>query len=67
MRRSMPVDSLLDWLREHYGHLRDATLLRVFHELAHGGNWKIEPKEHIQITMLQSIRVSHNPHRVSLP
>ena len=35
LRSSLPVDSLLDWLHTHHGHLQDATLLRLFHELQH--------------------------------
>ena len=38
LRSSLPVDSLLDWLHTHHGHLQDATLLlRLFHELQHEG------------------------------
>ena len=66
LRRSLPVDSLLDWLHAHYGHLQDATLLRLFHDLAQEGDWQLEPSEHIETTTLQRIRVLHHPHRVTL-
>ena len=67
LRSSLPVDSLLDWLHAHHGHLQDATLLRLFHELQHEGSWQIEASEHPETTTLQAIRVLHHPHRVSIP
>lgn len=67
LRSSLPVGSLLDWLHTHHGHLQDATLLRLFHELQHEGSWQIEVSEHPETTTLQAIRVLHHPHRVSIP
>ena len=67
LRSSLPVDSLLDWLHTHHGHLQDATLLRLFHELQHESSWQIEASEHPETTTLQAIRVLHHPHRVSIP
>ena len=67
LRSSLPVDSLLDWLHTHHGHLQDGTLLRLFHELQHESNWQIEASEHPETTTLQAIRVLHHPHRVSIP
>ena len=65
LQRSLPVESLLDWLNTHHGHLQDATLLRLFHELQHESSWLIEAREQPEKTMLQTIRVLHHPHRVS--
>lgn len=67
LRSSLPVDSLLDWLHTHHGHLQDATLLRLFHELQQEGSWQIDASEHPETTTLQAIRVLHHPHRVSVP
>ena len=67
LRSSLPVDSLLDWLHAHHGHLQDATLLRLFHELQNESSWQIEASEHPETTTLQAIRVLHHPHRVSIP
>jgi hypothetical protein len=67
LRSSLPVDSLLDWLHTHHGHLQDATLLRLFHELQYDSSWQIEASEHPKTTTLQAIRVLHHPHRVSIP
>lgn len=66
LTRSLPVESLLDWLSTHHGHLQDAALLRLFHELQHESAWNIEAQEHPETTRLQAIRVLHHPHRVSL-
>ncbi len=66
LRSSLPVASLLDWLNAHYEHLQDATLLRLFHELQHEGSWHIQASEYAQTTTLQTIRVLHHPHRVSV-
>lgn len=65
LQRSLPVESLLDWLNTHHGHLQDATLLRLFHELQHESSWLIEAREQQEKTTLQTIRVLHHPHRVS--
>ena len=67
LSNSLPVDSLLDWLHTHHGHLQDGTLLRLFHELQHEGSWQIEAGAHPETTTLQAIRVLHYPHRVSNP
>ena len=64
--RSLPVGSLLDWLQGHYGHLQDATLLRLFHDLQHESDWQIEAAEQLENTTLQTIRILHHPHRVSI-
>ena len=65
LQRSLPVDSLLDWLQTHYGHLQDATLLRLFHDLQHEPDWQCEPADVTITTDLQTIRVLHYPHRMS--
>src|SRR5574343_778495 len=66
LQHSLPVDNLLDWLTSHHGHLQDATLLRLFPELQHEGNWHIEASDQPEKTTLQTIRVLHHPHRVRL-
>ena len=65
LQRSLPVDSLLDWLQTHYGQLQDATLLRLFHDLQHEPGWQCEPADVASTTDLQTIRVLHYPHRMS--
>jgi hypothetical protein len=63
---SLPVDSLLDWLQTHYGHLQDAAVLRLFHDLQHERAWRLEAADLPQATNLRTIRVLHHPHRVSM-
>lgn len=63
--RSLPVESLLDWLKTHYGHFQDPTLLRLFYELQLDISWHIKVSEQSEKTNLQTIRVLHYPHRVS--
>ena len=65
LKRTLPVESLLDWLNTHHGYLQDATLLRLFHELQHDSAWHIEAREQPEKKTLQTIHVLHHPHRVS--
>ena len=67
LARSLPVENLLDWLHGHYGHLQDATLLRLFHDLQHEPGWQFEAAPQPEKTRLQRIRVLHHPYRVSTP
>lgn len=67
LARSLPVESLLDWLHSHYAHLQDATLLRLFHDLQHEPIWHIEAADQVETTTLQTIRILHHPHRMSVP
>lgn len=68
LQQRLPVDSLLDWLRTHYGKLADTTLLRLFHELQHEAGWECEAAPEVKATELQTVRVLHHPHRMpSLP
>lgn len=63
--RSLPIDSLLDWLNAHYAHLQDATLLRLFHDLQHDTEWQCEAVDAATSTALRTIRIHHHPHRMS--
>lgn len=66
LARSLPVENLLDWLHTHCAHLQDATLLRLFHDLQHEPGWQFDAAEQPEKTTLQTIRVLHHPHRVSI-
>ncbi|BBF66454.1 hypothetical protein [Acidithiobacillus ferridurans] len=66
LSRSLPVENFLVWLSTHYGHLQDATLLRLFHDLQHELGWQFEASDQPETTTLQTIRVLHHPHRVSI-
>ncbi len=65
LQRSLPVDSLLDWLQAHCRHLQDTTLLRLFHDLQHEPGWQCEAIPVPKTTDLQTIRILHYPHRTS--
>lgn len=65
LTQSLPVPCLLQWLGTHYGHLQDATLLRLFHDLQFANHWRIEPSGQQASTALQTVRVLHHPNRVS--
>lgn len=65
LARSLPLDDLLGWLKNHYAYLQDATLLRLFHDLQHEPLWYMEAAQSVERTELQAIRVVHYPHRVS--
>lgn len=67
LTRSLPVESLLDWLNTHYAHLQDATLLRLFHDLQHEPGWHIEAAPRMETTTLHTIRILHHPHRARIP
>lgn len=62
LAHSLPVESLLDWLNNHYAHLQDATLLRIFHDLLHEPGWHIDIADGLEKTQLQTIRILHHPH-----
>ena len=60
---SLPVTDLLAWLKASYGHLQDATLMRLFHDLQHGDvPWQTTPASTTQQLDLHAIRVLHHPH-----
>ncbi|MDY0013243.1 MAG: hypothetical protein RBS40_10190 [Rhodocyclaceae bacterium] len=67
LARSLPVENLLDWLHNYYAHLQDATLLRLFHDLQHEPGWQFEAASQPERITLQTIRILHHPHRVSIP
>ena len=58
---SVPVPSLLDWLRAHYAHLNDATLLRLYHELINEPDWLFEQA---RTSELDRLRITHYPHGI---
>lgn len=61
---SVPVPSLLDWLRTHYGHLGDTTLLRLYHELINEPEWHFQQADQPLVSELDRLRVTHHPHGI---
>jgi len=64
LKKSLPVEHLIDWLRKNYRHLPDAAVLQLYHELVRSSEWNshLQPKE--VVTDLNSLRVHHHPHRL---
>ena len=65
LRRDLPINDLLGWLRSHYPHWRDETTLRVFHELIQHSEMSISPTETARTQDLTTVRVRHYPHRLA--
>jgi outer membrane murein-binding lipoprotein Lpp len=64
LARALPVDNLLLWLKHHHPQLRDASLLRLYHELVREPGWQAHLQAEEIRTPLQSVRVSYYPHRL---
>ncbi len=64
LRAAMPVANLLDWLRIHYPHLNDATLLRLYHELVARTDWQAIQSDAAASVALNTVRVSLYPHAI---
>ena len=64
LKSSLPVPNLLEWLRQHYGRLPDAVLLRLYHELVRGSEWQTSQDAEESIISLQTVVVRHYPHAV---
>ncbi|NUY57368.1 MULTISPECIES: hypothetical protein [Salinivibrio] len=61
---SLPVDNLMIWLREHYPHLPDAALLRLYHELVQEPQWESTLGPHSNTTALNTVAVTYYPHKI---
>lgn len=65
LQQVLPVENLMIWLQQHYLHLPDATLLRLYHDLVREPLWQADLHE-IQITTrLHDVEVTYYPHRMS--
>lgn len=62
----LPVNDVLAWLRQHYSHLSDATLLRLYHYLIQQESWQTTCAEQAQTCELKEINVYHYPQGVVL-
>ncbi len=64
------MDNLLTWLVENYPRLRDATYLRLYHELTQETQvpkWKTELADTRTSTELEAIRVHYHPYALTAP
>lgn len=62
LKSSLPVPNLLEWLRQHYGQLPDAVLLRLYHELVRNSEWQTSQETTESTITLQTVVVRHYPH-----
>lgn len=61
LRAALPVPDLLWWLKQHYGHLQDTTLLRLFHDLLNEPQWRAQFANEPCTVDLRTVRVRHFP------
>ncbi len=64
---ALPVEDLLLWLRQHYGQLQDATLLRLFHDLLNEPQWQVQFADAPCAVELHTVRVRHFPCQLTAP
>jgi len=68
LRQNLPLPDLMGWLTEHYGHYRDATLLKLYHKLIRLPDMTAtpDPKE-IRVTLTQVAIRLHSHHLAKQP
>lgn len=64
LRASLPVSNLMEWLHRGYGHLPDAVLLRLYHDLVRDPDWRALLQDTETQTELHQVRVHYHPHRL---
>jgi hypothetical protein len=64
LKQSLPVEHLMNWLVQYYGHLPDVMLLQLYHELVRLPDWQSELSLEKACTELKDIRVHHHPHQL---
>lgn len=64
LQSAAPVPDLLRWLHDHYGHLSDATVLRLYHELIARPNWQAIQSELPSKVPLNTVLVTLYPHAI---
>lgn len=61
---AVPIPDLLSWLRTHYCHISDATILRLYHELVGRTDWKASAALHPSKVDLNTVRVTLHTHGI---
>jgi hypothetical protein len=64
LKQSLPVKQLMLWLVDHYGHLPDAMLLQLYHELVRVNDWESTLLPDAVSTDLKHLRVFYHPHQL---
>lgn len=64
LKQSLPVRQLMHWLLRHYGHLPDAMVLQLYHELVRQPDWYSSIQQTQTSTELKDLRVYYHPHEL---
>jgi hypothetical protein len=67
LENSVPVENLLKWLYEKHGHLSDATLLRLYHDMIIRPQWTATQSVVPTTVRLHTIRVTLHGHTIHIP
>lgn len=65
LQHSLPISDLMRWLHDHYRHLQDLTLLRLYHKLILLPELKATPDDHESRIALQHIAIRLHSHTLT--
>lgn len=65
LKAALPVENLMFWLRQHYTHLPDNILLRLYHDLVREPEWTAQFHDTSTTTDLHELQVAYFPHRIA--
>lgn len=61
---SLPIENLMEWLKQFYSYLPDAELLRLYHDLVRDTEWQNDILSELDKTKLHDIYVHYHPHQL---
>ena len=69
LMEQLPVHDVLVWLKAHYAHVSDATLLRLYHRLIQNdsSDWQLTQAEKAINCELKHINIYHYPQGAVTP
>lgn len=67
LARSMPVNDLLVWLKQHNPEWRDDTILNLYHKLLDRPEWSVAYSPEEAYLALNEVGVRYFPHGIHLP
>jgi hypothetical protein len=62
---SLPLIDLMSWLKEHYGHFQDITLVRLYHKLTRLPDVNANPQEQETRIALKQIAIRLHSHSLA--
>ena len=65
LEQAIPVNDLLGWLHDRYGHVSDATLLRLYNGIVASDQWQVTAAPAATSLDLKEVRVRFHPHRIN--